>query len=198
MKFNDLQLRLLEETFRRYDITTPLRKAHFMATCDHESQGFTRFVENLNYSAEALLKLFKYDFDTDHNKVYSQSEMLKAIKLQRNPKAIANFIYANQNGNGNEASGDGWKHRGAGAIMLTGKGIQTDYFKENNQLVQPELLQSFQFAIDSAGWYWKKNKLNALADKDDVRSIRKKVNGGLIGFEDVKLKLAKYKSIYKC
>lgn len=197
-KFTKEQQDIIEKVFQKYEINTPKRKREFMATLHHESQGFTRFTENLNYSAEGLLKIFKHDFDLNKDKVYSESEMLKAINLQRNPVAIANFVYANQNGNGNEASGDGWRHRGMGAIMLTGKGIQLEYFKYINKPFTAETLNKFEYAMDSAGWYWSVYKnLNLKADKGDTKGIRKIVNGGLIGYADVVELVKLYATIYK-
>lgn len=187
MNLTKEQLQYLEETFKRYEINTPLRKAHFMATCYHESQGFTRFIENLNYSESALRSLF--------SKYFSSSAI--ASKYARQPEKTANRIYANRMGNGNEASGDGWKYRGAGAIQLTGKENQTKYFEYRGLSLLPKLLQSFEFAIDSAGWFWKTKGCNELADKDDVIAVRKKVNGGVIGIDAVKILVSQYKQTYK-
>lgn len=185
------QIDFLEETFKRYKINTPLRKAHFLATCHHESQGFTRFIENLNYSSSGLASTFpnRYASNGKPNTL--------AIKLNRKPEAIANNLYSNRMGNGNETSGDGWKYRGAGAIQLTGKENQTKYFESRGISLLPKLLQSFEYAIDSAGWFWQTHGCNELADTDNVTAIRKRVNGGLIGLNDVKVLVEKYKSIYK-
>ena len=180
----------LENAFDRYDINTPLRKSHFVATIYHESQGFTRFIENLNYSAAGLANTFpnRYAYNGRPNSL--------AIKLERKPEAIANNLYANRMGNGDEASGDGWKYRGAGSIQLTGKENQTKYFESRGLSLLPKLLQSFEFAIDSAGWFWHSKGCNELADADNVTAIRKRVNGGVIGLAQVKELVTKYKEIY--
>ena len=196
--FTPAQKSIIEAVFLKYQINTPKRKREFMATVHHESQAFTRFVENLNYSSQGLLATFKHDFDMNGDKVYSEKEMLKAIELQRNPMAIANFVYANQNGNGNEASGDGWRHRGMGGIMLTGKAIQLAYFKYINKPFTPETLKAFEYAMDSAGWYWSVYcNLNPLADKGNTKQIRKRVNGGYIGLDKVVDLVKLYSTIYK-
>jgi len=186
MKFTDEQNDYLEETFKRYNISTPLRKVHFMATCHHESMGFKKFVENLNYSAAALVAIFPKYF----------TNLPTAKLFARQPEKIANRIYANRMGNGNSLSGDGWKHKGAGAIQLTGKDNQTNYFKSKGLSVLPNLLHTFEFAVDSAGWFWQTNKLNSLADADNVTAIRKRVNGGFIGLADVRKLVDEYKTIY--
>ena len=184
------QIDYLENTFDRYDINTPLRKAYFVATCYHESQGFTRFIENLNYSSAGLANTFPNRYATN-----GKPNQL-AIKLNREPIAIANNLYANRMGNGNEASGDGWKYRGAGAIQLTGRENQTKYFESRGLSCLPKLLQNFEHAIDSAGWFWKTKGCNELADADNVTAVRKRVNGGVIGLSQFKELVTKYKEIY--
>lgn len=184
----------LEETFERYEIDTPLRKVHFISTVYHESQGFTRFIENLNYSAQGLANTFPKRYSTN-GKPNGKPNAL-AIKLDRKPEAIANNLYANRLGNGDEASGDGWKYRGAGAIQLTGKENQTKYFESRGLSLLPKLLQNFEYAIDSAGWFWSVKGCNELADTDNVTAVRKRVNGGVIGLSQVKELVEKYKGIY--
>ena len=180
----------LGDTFERYEINTPLRKSYFLATVYHESQGFTRFIENLNYSAQGLANTFPKRYATN-----GKPNAL-AIKLNRNPEAIANNLYANRLGNGDEASGDGWRYRGAGAIQLTGKENQTKYFENRGLSLLPKLLQNFEHAIDSAGWFWHVKGCNELADQDNVTAVRKRVNGGVIGLSQVKELVEKYKGIY--
>ena len=184
----------LGDTFERYEINTPLRKVHFVSTVYHESQGFTRFIENLNYSAQGLANTFPKRYSTN-GKPNGKPNAL-AIKLDRKPEAIANNLYANRLGNGDEASGDGWKYRGAGAIQLTGKENQTKYFENRGLSLLPKLLQNFEYAIDSAGWFWRAKGCNELADTDNVTAVRKRVNGGVIGLSQVKELVEKYKGIY--
>lgn len=190
MNFTDEQTAYLHDTFKRYQINTPLRKVHFMATCNHESQGFTHFIENLNYSAEGLAKTFPKRYAT--NGVPNAL----AVRLRRNPIAIANNLYANRLGNTNEESGDGFTYRGAGAIQLTGKENQTKYFESRGLSLLPKLLTTFEYAIDSAGWFWKSHGCNELADTDNATVVRRRVNGGVIGLDAVKVLVEKYKTIY--
>jgi putative chitinase len=159
----------------KYEINTPLRLSHFLAQCAHESGGFRVTEENLNYKAEGLLKLFlKYFRNVDVN------------DYEHNPEKIANRIYANRMGNGDEASGDGYKFRGHGLIQLTGK---TNYSSMAEELgVSTDdaalYLQTPEGAVESAGWFWKNAKINSKADEDDVLAVTKKVNGGTIGLEE--------------
>lgn len=190
MSFTPEQITYLNQTFERYDINTHLRKINFMANANHESQGFTKFIENLNYSSAGLANTFPNRYASN-----GRPNAL-AIRLNRNPEAIANNLYANRMGNGDEASGDGWKYRGAGSMMLTGKETQTKYFESRGLSLLPKLLQSFEFAIDSAGWFWHSHGCNELADANNVTAVRKKINGGIIGLDQVKELVEKYKEVY--
>ncbi len=163
---------LLEE----YQINTPKRVAAFLAQCAHESGGFVFVTENLNYSASGLMRIFKNYFKTP--------EIAK--EYERNPQKIANRVYANRMGNGDEASNEGFKFRGRGILQLTGK---DNYFWFAASLeITPEqaaeYLETFEGAAQSACWYWETNKLNALADAGDIRQMTKRINGGYIGLED--------------
>lgn len=176
-----------------YGINTPLRLAHFFAQLDHES-GLKPIEENLRYSAKRLMEIFGKYFPT----------LALANKYAMQPQKIANRVYANRMGNGDESSGDGWKFRGRGMLMITGKNnykALTEWAKKNgidaDYVNNPDLLLREVDAMISALWFWKKNKLNDLADKDDIISITKKINGSTNGFADRKLKLAKYKTIFK-
>lgn len=161
----------LEELLPRYGITSSKeRLAHFFSQVMHES-GCMRFdMENLNYSSKALLAVFGKYFPTKE----------KAEAYARQPEKIANKVYANRMGNGNEASGDGWKHRGRGLIQLTGKNNYQAFAKwigDDKILEDPDLVAS-EYAVHSAVFFWDRNKLNEIADQDDVRKMTKRVNGG--------------------
>ena len=172
----------------KYGVDTPLRLSHYLSQIGHEAQNFSAYRENLNYSEEGLLKTFKSDFDINKDKVLSPAEKAKAKKLARKPKEIADFVYANQNGNGNEATGDGSKYIGRGAIMVTGESNYLEcskfIFGDDRLLKNPELLELPQYSIMASMWFWTKHKLNSLADKDDVKAITKIINGGYNGLDD--------------
>lgn len=174
--------------FNSYQITTPLRIAHFMAQIEHES-GLKPISENLNYSALGLSKTFKKYF----------TSIESANNYARNPILIANKVYANRMGNGNEQSGDGWNFRGRGFIQITGKDNYLVMSKDTriDFLNNPDLLLQEPNALISALWFWSKNKLNNFSDKDDVTTITKKINGGLNGFEHRKELLTKWKNKVK-
>jgi putative chitinase len=180
-----------------YGVNTPLRLSHFFAQIDHES-GLKPLQENLNYSESRLLEIFKYDFDTDKNRILSDAEKLKAKQLARKPEQIANFVYANQNGNGNEASGDGWKFRGRGFLQITGRSNYMLLSKDTkiDYINKPDLLLNEVDAMISALRFWNKHNLNVLADKDDVMRITKIINGGSNGITERKELLNKYKKLY--
>ena len=161
-----------------YDIDTPKRVAAFMAQCGHESGGFTLMQENLNYSAKGLVGTFKKYFPTEaHAKPY-----------ERKPEMIANRVYANRMGNGDEASGEGWYFRGRGIIQITGKNNYTkcsqSLFESNVLVENPDLLLESEYAIHSACWFWSAARLNELADIGDMKTMTKRINGGYIGLED--------------
>jgi putative chitinase len=190
----------LEEAIADFQINTPLRLSHFLANCDWESGGFKVMEENLNYtSAERIVAIFRRDFDTDKDKVIEPHEIEFAKGFIRNPVKLANYAYANQNGNGNEASGDGYKYRGRGIIQLTGRSnyASFDAFVKDADIVANPDLVSKQYAMLSAGWFWDMRKINALADKNDLVGIRKKINGGTHGLENVKLLFNKYYILLK-
>ena len=163
---------LLEE----YEINTPKRISAFLAQTSHESGGYVFLTENLNYSAEGLVRIF--------NKYFP--DLATAKPYARNPEKIANKVYANRMGNGDEASGDGFKFRGRGILQLTGK---NNYFWFASSLeITPEeaaeYLQTFEGAAQSACWYWSENKLNRFVDANDFKALTKAINGGYIGLED--------------
>ena len=169
---------------------TKEQAAHFFGQTAHETGGFKVFSENLNYSAAGLERIFKNDLDKDRNKLLSTSEKLKAVQLARKPEAIANFVYANQNGNGNEASGDGWKFRGRGALQTTGRANYkafSDYLKNPLIMENPDLVAD-DFAFESALFFFEKNKLWSICNKgitdESITQLTKRVNGGTIGLAD--------------
>jgi putative chitinase len=162
-----------------YEINTPQRIAAFMAQCAHESGGFTALKENLNYKPATLRKLFAKYFPTD---ALAEEYCAKPNKQE----AIANRVYASRMGNGDESSGDGYKYCGRGLIQLTGK---SNYIAFADSLeISPEeaseYLATFEGAAQSACWFWESNKLNQWADKGDILTLTKRINGGTIGLED--------------
>jgi len=192
----------IPDTAAKFNITNVLRLSHFLAQCGHESGGFKAVSENLNYGSEGLLGTFKSDFDTNHNKVLEANEKLKANTLSRNPEAIANFVYANQNGNGNEASGDGWKYRGRGYIQCTGRLNYLGFSKFIGEdcVTNPDLV-STKYPMASAAWFFDKNNLWKICDlgstDDVVTKVTKKINGGVNGLLDRQEKFDKFWKILK-
>jgi putative chitinase len=160
-----------------YEIDTPQRVAAFVAQSAHESGNFAALHENLNYRAETLRKVFpKYFTDTS------------AEQFAHNPEAIANRVYANRMGNGDESSGDGFRYCGRGIIQLTGKSNYQAFAESIETPVEaiPEFLQTFEGAVQSACWFWEANNLNQYADAGDIVTMTKRINGGDIGLEDRK------------
>lgn len=159
-----------------YKIDTPIRLAAFLAQCAHESANFKRIEENLNYSANALMQTWPSRFKT----------IDIASQYARNPQKIANRVYANRLGNRDEASGDGWMYRGRGLIQLTGKENYQRFASSIKKDVSemPEYLSTIRGAVQSACFFWETNKLNGLADKQDIVALTKKINGGTIGLEE--------------
>jgi len=169
-----------------YGIDTPLRRAHFLAQVAHESGGFRRLVENLSYGAAGLVSTWPSRFTKDTAPAYA-----------RQPERIANKVYANRLGNGDEASGDGWRYRGRGYIQLTGKANYAEYshrvFRDDRLVRDPGLAAQPETAAKLAGAYWQAKGLSALADADDLKTITRRINGGLIGLADRAKWLAKFK-----
>jgi len=174
-------LKVLNQLFPDYEINTPKRQAAFIAQCAHESAGFSVLQENLNYKWQSLRRVFPKYFPTDE---LAQQYAAKPNKQE----AIANRIYANRMGNGDEQSGDGWRYRGRGLIQLTGKENYT-WFSHSIEIPPQEaaeFLETFEGAAQSACWFWETNKLNQWADADDILTLTKRINGGTIGLEDRK------------
>ena len=166
----------LNETFSRFDISSPIRQSSFIGQCGHECGSFRVLEENLNYRAETLMKLWKSRFPT--------IEM--ANEYARNPKKIANKVYASRMGNRDESSGDGYRFRGRGCIQLTG---HANYFHAGQAcgedfVMNPDLVATPKYAAMTAGWFWNTHKLNQYADSRDFVMMTKKINGGTIGLQD--------------
>jgi len=166
---------------------TPERAAHFFAQTSHETGNFSVFSENLNYSAQGLEKIFGKYFPGNLEESYA-----------RNPEKIANRVYANRMGNGDEKSGDGWKYRGRGALQLTGKDNYkqfADYLKKPEILTNPDLVANI-YSFESALFFFEKNKLWTICDKGIskpvILELTKRVNGGTHGLEDRETKTFKY------
>jgi putative chitinase len=184
----DEVLSQIPETIAKFQLNTPLRLAHFLAQCAHESGNWKFKTENLNYSAPALQSVFRKYFPDEAT----------AAQYARKPEMIANKVYASRMSNGDEGSGDGWRFRGRGYIQLTGKHNYSlfDTIVEENILETPDLVAE-KYPLLSAAWFWDSNKLNTLADKGatdaDVTAVTKRVNGGTHGLDD---RLSKFKQYY--
>jgi putative chitinase len=165
------------EILDKYEITTANRIAGFFAQCGHESMNFTVLSENLNYRAETLEKLF--------SKYFSKAGR-NAADYAKQPEKIANVIYASRMGNGDTASGDGYRFRGRGVVQLTGRDNYTAFGKTIG--LSPEqvidYVQTKKGALESACWYWNSRKINMACDEGDIVKMTKLVNGGSIGLED--------------
>lgn len=166
----------LDQLLDDYGINTPHRVAHFIAQCAHESGGFKFIRENLNYSAAGLNNTFRKYFPTIES----------AKPYERKPEMIANKVYANRMGNGDEASGDGWRYCGRGLIQLTGKDNYTFFAGSLGIPVEEaaDYLATFEGAAQSACFFWEQNNLNRFADANDVKGLTRAINGGQIGLED--------------
>lgn len=166
----------ISEILPEYEINTPKRVAAFLAQCAHESGGFVFLKENLNYKAASLRKVFPKYFPDDAT----------AAAYANKPEKIANKVYANRMGNGDEASGDGFRYCGRGLIQLTGKDNYTFFAASLDIPVEEasEYLQTFEGAVQSACFFWEQNNLNQWADKGDILTLTKRINGGTIGLED--------------
>jgi putative chitinase len=172
----------LKACMKHYGLT-PESASHFFAQCAHESGNFIIFRENLNYSADGLLRIFPKYFDA-----------IKARQYARQPERIANRVYANRMGNGDEASGDGWRYRGRGAIQLTGKNNYRDFADWVGKTIDPEDVAE-QYAFDSAQFFFDRNKLWKYCDEvtdTNIALLTRAINGGTHGIEDRKAKTHKY------
>lgn len=168
----------LAQLLPEYQIDTPERMAAFLAQCAHESGNFVFIKENLNYKAASLRKVFPKYFPTDD----------LAAQYANKPEMIANRVYANRMGNGPEESGDGYKFCGRGLIQVTGRDNYTWFAASLG--IEPEeaseYMETFEGAAQSACWFWETNNLNQWADRGDILTLTKRINGGTIGLEDRK------------
>jgi putative chitinase len=156
-----------------YEINTKPRVSAFLAQTAHESINFTVLSENLNYRAETLRKVFPKYFPT----------LADANRYAHKPEKIANKVYSNRMGNGDEASGDGYRYRGRGILQITGKNNYKAFAQSIDTPLEeiPAYLGTYEGAIQAAAWFWEENNLNPLADKGDMLGLTKKINGGTIG-----------------
>lgn len=175
----DAVIAQIPDTAAKFGITNPLRLAHFLAQCGHESGGFKAVQENLNYSSKGLMGIFKKYFPT----------VQLAEQYARKPQAIASRVYGSRMGNGAEPTGDGYKFRGRGYIQLTGKDNYSafDKFVTDDILGNPDLVAT-KYPLMSAAWFFNKNGLWSICDKGAseaiVTAVTKRVNGGTIGLPD--------------
>jgi putative chitinase len=172
----DFVLEQIPEVQSKFGIDTIIKLSHFLSQCSHESGGFKLTSENLNYSADGLKKIFSKYFPNNTSESYA-----------RQPEKIANKVYANRMGNGDEKSGDGWKYKGRGYIQLTGKDNYKmfDAFVPEDILANPELVAT-KYPLLSAGWFFSKNCLKKCTDSSEssIIAVTKCVNGGTIGLSD--------------
>jgi putative chitinase len=174
----DAVIAQIPDTAKKFNITNPLRLAHFLAQCGHESGGFKAVQENLNYSADGLKKIFGKYFPGNLNESYA-----------RQPEKIASRVYGSRMGNGDESTGEGFKFRGRGYIQLTGKSNYTNFAKfiGEDTVANPDLVAT-KYPLASAAFFFDSNKLWSICDKgaDDatVTAVTKRVNGGTIGLPD--------------
>lgn len=185
-----LDFDLVKSMFEKYEINSPLREAMFLAQVAHESGEFKHTQENLNYSADGLLKVFpKYFKDKNPN------------DYARNPQKIANLVYSNRMGNGDENSGDGYKFRGRGYIQLTGRDNYLKFLKYKYHADTQTLdnlisyLETPEGSLESALFFWQSNGLNKYADARDIKECTRRINGGYNGLVDREKKYNQYLAI---
>lgn len=192
-KSDDILYKNISELFMLDKFDTIEKKSHFMSQICHESRNIQIFVENLNYSVEGLLKIFPKYFNSSTAKLYAKQ-----------PIKIANRVYANRMGNGDETTGDGWKFRGASPIQLTGRKAfdECGKYLKIDLINNPEFAQTLECGIDICGWYWKKNNLNRIIEKlpqdsdvtlfnknitileSNVETVTRIINGGINGLNE--------------
>lgn len=183
----DMWVPLLNVYFGKYEFKTIEQQARFLAQTGHESGDYNQLRENLNYSTERLIEIFP--------KYFKNLLDTEVVKYSRNSEKIANRVYAGRMGNGVEQSGDGWKYRGRGIIQITGKNNYANCskwsFNDARLLEKPELLEQPEFALLSAIWFWKSNRLDTIESYDTVTKI---INGGDNGAADRNMRLARAKA----
>lgn len=176
MKIDPSLVQVFNDTFQKWGINTPQQQAAFIGQCGHESGNFTKLEENLNYSADRLMVIWPKRFPTINI----------AQPYHRNPRKIANKVYANRMGNRDEASDDGWRFRGSGWLQLTG---HDNFYHAGKALgvdlvMKPDLVRTPEYAAQTAGWFWATHNCNQLAAAGDWNGLTKKINGGTIGIND--------------
>jgi putative chitinase len=184
---------LAVDFFRKYDITTPNRIAGFMAQCAHESRDFMSLEENLNYSVDALLRVFPRYFGPGKR---------NPAEYARNPQKLANYVYMDefrtpQGRMGNTRPGDGWRFRGRGIKQLTGRNNYTTFANSVGMTAEEaaEYLSTKKGAFESACWFWKTNDISKFADADDIVGMSRRINGGDIGLQDRTLRYNRAKAL---
>lgn len=174
----DAVIAQIPDTAKKFNITNPLRLAHFLAQCGHESGGFKSVSENLNYSADGLKKIFGKYFPGNLNESYAKQ-----------PEKIASRVYGGRMGNGDESTGEGFKFRGRGYVQLTGKQNYTNFAKfiGEDVVTNPDLVAT-KYPLASAAFFFDSNKLWSICDKGSdvatVTAVTKRVNGGILGLND--------------
>jgi putative chitinase len=185
----------------RFGINTPLRLAHFLAQCAHESGNFRLVTENLNYSAQALANTWPDRFAVDSKKRPFVPNDL-ARRLERKPQDIGNSVYSNRMGNGGPETNDGFNFRGRGFIQLTGKDNYRDFGRLlNEDIVSRPYRVANEYPLLSAAWFFHRNNINTISDRGDsnavVEQVTKRVNGGTIGLSDRLKYFKKYNDLLK-
>lgn len=182
----DIFIPFIDASFEEFDISTPLTQSAFLAQAAFESVELSHLAENLNYSAERLLAVF-----------YTHFEQGEALGFAHNPEKIANRVYANRMGNGDESTGDGWKYKGRGIFQMTGKFMyeQCGLGLGIDLLNNPELLEEPENATRSAAWFWDTHSCNSLAEQGLFRTITQKINGGMNGYNERVAYFEKAKSV---
>lgn len=179
----------LNAAMERFDIVTPERQAAFLPQVGIESAHLTHLAEVMNYSTPQRIVLVFRKFDLNHNGLTEDDELDFASSFILAPERLANYVYANRNGNGDEASGDGWRFRARGGLGLTGRANYAAYGEKVYRnvrvcLVNPELLEQPVDAAHSAAWFWQAHGCNELADAGDFRGITKRINGAYTGYKE--------------
>lgn len=194
----ELVFKQIPMIMEKYKINTPLRLAHFLGQCSHESGGFKVVVENLNYGAQGLANTWPNRFATNpKKKPFIPNDLAK--QLEKKPQAIANEVYSNRMGNGPKESNDGFNFRGRGYIQLTGKSNYSEFTKSLGEDVvkEPDRVAK-EFPLVSAGWFFSKNSINPICDKGDtlevITQVTRKINGGTIGLDH---RIKEFKKFYE-
>lgn len=187
----------INATLDKFNIDTPRRIRYFMAQSFFETQGFTRFVENLNYTTpERLVAVWPARFTMSAG----DASRAFAPDYAGNPEKLANLVYANRNGNGDAASGDGWSFRGRGGFHLTFRGnyvrCSQDTYGDDRLVQNPDLVMAFPAAMASAGWFWNLHGFNDLADSDSLTKVTEIINGSAATVPERKVVLDKANLIF--